>query len=74
VQRRGGDVHRLTTHGEGSINLTKLAEEFYRSARWLRIFTCRPVQLPRERVLELVSRPRESIESLIGGQTALLAS
>ena len=61
VQRRNGDVFRLTAHGEGSINLPKLAEEFYRSARWLRVFTCRPVQLKRERALELLTRSREEV-------------
>ncbi|HKW11249.1 MAG TPA: HD domain-containing protein, partial [Gemmatimonadaceae bacterium] len=53
VQRRNGEVFRLTTNGEGAINLPKLAEEFYRSARWLRVFTCRPVKLERDAVLSL---------------------
>jgi hypothetical protein len=61
VQRRNGEVHRLTTHGEGALNLTKLAEEFYRSARWLRVFACRPVELSRERVMALAVQPREEV-------------
>ncbi len=61
VQRRNGDVSRLTAHGEGAINLPKLAEEFYRSARWLRVFTCRPVQLRRDHVIDLVTRSREDV-------------
>ena len=73
VQRRSGEVFRLTTAGEGGINLPKLAEEFYRSARWLRVFTCRPVRLARERVLTLVARPREEVIGLLDRQATLLA-
>jgi len=73
VQRRSGEVFRLTTSGEGAINLPKLAEEFYRSARWLRVFTCRPVRLPRHGVLALATRPREEVVSLLHDGRALLA-
>ena len=64
VQRRGGEVFRLTASSVGgAINLPKLAEEFYRSARWLRVFTCRPVRLERDRVLALVTRSRDEVHS-----------
>jgi HD superfamily phosphohydrolase len=63
VQRRNGEVFRLTTGGESAINLPKLAEEFYRSARWLRVFTCRPVRLERDRVVALVSRDRDEVRA-----------
>jgi hypothetical protein len=65
VQRRSGEVFRLTGGGEGGINLPKLAEEFYRSARWLRVFTCRPVRVSRERVIALVSRSREEVRVVL---------
>lgn len=40
VRLRDESVVRLTNEGlPGAVNLPKLAEEFYRSARWLRIFT-----------------------------------
>jgi len=40
VRRPYGEVRRLTAAGwEGAINLPKLSEEFYRSARWLRVYT-----------------------------------
>ena len=40
IQRPYGDVRRVTAAGwEGVINLPRLSEEFYRSARWLRVFT-----------------------------------
>ena len=74
VQRRSGEVFRLTGSGEGGINLTKLAEEFYRSARWLRVFTCRPVRLERDRVIGLVSRPRADVRSMVdAGERVLRA-
>jgi HD superfamily phosphohydrolase len=52
VLRRDGSVDRLTQRSSGgAINLPKLSEDLYRSARWLRVFTVRPVQLTRETVL-----------------------
>jgi hypothetical protein len=40
VRLRGGGVVALTNEGlPGAVNLPKLADEFYRSARWLRVFT-----------------------------------
>jgi hypothetical protein len=55
VLRRDGTVELLTQRSSGStINLPKLSEELYRSARWLRVFTARPVQLTRESVLDLL--------------------
>jgi hypothetical protein len=38
--RRGGRVEQLTANGwEGAINLPRLSDELYRSARRLRVFT-----------------------------------
>jgi uncharacterized protein len=55
VQRRDGRIEHLTQQTSGgTINLPKLSEELYRSARWLRVFTARPVQLSRETVLTLL--------------------
>jgi len=56
VVRRDGSVQRLTASGlAGAINLPVMAEQLYRSARWLRVFTVRRIALPRERVLRVVS-------------------
>ena len=56
VLRRNGTVDLLTQHtSSGTINLPKLSEDLYRSARWLRVFTAKPVQLSREAVLSHVS-------------------
>src|SRR5688572_12204491 len=55
VLRRDGHVEHLTQRSSGgTINLPKLSEELYRSARWLRVFTARPVELSRETVLALL--------------------
>ena len=72
VQRRGGEVFRVTGSSTGAINLPKLAEEFYRSARWLRVFTCRPVRLDGDRVLTLVSRDRHRVCDLVERGDSLL--
>jgi len=73
VQRRTGEVFRLTTAGEGGINLPKLAEEFYRSARWFRVFTCRPARLSRDRVIGLIARSREEVRAALERNASLIA-
>ena len=56
VVRRDGSVQRLTPEGlSGSINLPVLADAFYQSARWLRVFTARPVTLSRDAVLHALA-------------------
>ena len=46
VVHRDGSVGRLTRQGlPGSINLPTLSDELYRSARVLRVFVARPIQL-----------------------------
>ncbi|HET9012049.1 MAG TPA: hypothetical protein VFN38_09570, partial [Gemmatimonadaceae bacterium] len=62
VQRRDGGVKRLTAAGwEGAINLPKLSEELYRSARWLRVFACRRVDLRREAIMLLATLPSPEV-------------
>ena len=77
VQRRGGEVARLTAAGwEGAINLPTLAEQFYRSARWLRVFVARDVAdrvtVPRDRLLALLRRPADEVRAMLRAGTALL--
>ncbi len=73
VLRRDGVVRRLTAQGwEGAINLPKLSEEFYRTARWLRVFTCRRMSLPREAVLRLALRSSAEVGRIISAGGALL--
>jgi HD superfamily phosphohydrolase len=74
VQRRTGAVRQLTAAGwEGAINLPTLSEQFYRSARWLRVFTCRRMTLARERVLDLATRPADEVRRLVREGRPLLA-
>lgn len=57
VLTRDGRVERLTSTGmAGSINLPVLADQLYRSARWLRVFTARRMTIPKRDVLEMLSR------------------
>ena len=45
VLEKDGGVRRVTQAGmAGTIDLPKLSDELYRSARWLRVFTARRVQ------------------------------
>ncbi|MES2180128.1 MAG: HD domain-containing protein [Gemmatimonadota bacterium] len=68
VRRRDGSVRRLTAEGwEGAVNLPKLSEELYGSARWLRVFACRRISLDRGAVVRLASlsgaEVRQKLES-----------
>jgi len=51
VKRRGGEIEMLTGEGwPGTINLPSLSEALYTSARWLRVFVARRIDIPRELV------------------------
>jgi hypothetical protein len=55
VQRRGGDVRRVTAAGwEGAINLPKLSDQLYHSARWLRVFTAHRARVEWPQVQRLI--------------------
>jgi HD superfamily phosphohydrolase len=64
VLRRDGGVRRLTAEGwEGAINLPKLSEELYGSARWLRVFACRRVAVEREEIIGLAILPASEVRA-----------
>lgn len=66
VLRRNGRVERLTSAGwEGSINLPTLSNDLYRSARWLRVFTARPVTLPAQPIHALLTKSPAEVRSTI---------
>jgi uncharacterized protein len=47
VLRRNGEIERLTGQGwPGAINLPSLSQELYLSARWLRVFVAKRMDLP----------------------------
>ncbi len=55
VLTRDGRVERLTSEGmAGAINLPMLADQLYRSARWLRVFTVKRVTISNDEVLRLL--------------------
>jgi HD superfamily phosphohydrolase len=74
VRRRSGEVRQLTAAGwEGAIDLPKISEQFYRSARWLRVFTCRRMSIDRRRFLDLVVRPAAEVRRALSERRPLLA-
>ena len=72
VRRRDGSVRRLTAAGwEGAMNLPKLSEELYGSARWLRVFAATRVPVARAAVIRLASLPTDQVRSRLGSGTLL---
>ncbi|HEY4216196.1 MAG TPA: HD domain-containing protein [Gemmatimonadaceae bacterium] len=73
VQRPYGEVRRVTAAGwEGAINLPKISEEFYRSARWLRVYTSPRVALDPAKVVALASKSAAEVRALLNGAQRLL--
>lgn len=73
VQRRDGEVRRLTAAGwEGAINLPKLSDEFYHSARWLRVYTAQRLALKPDAVIRLASRSAAEVRERLESGKALL--
>ena len=73
VLRRNGEVRRLTGEGlEGAINLPVLSNQLYRSARWLRVFVARPVELKKRAVLSLAQMPESEVRRRVADGTRLL--
>ena len=69
VQRRTGGVRRVTAEGwEGAINLPKLSEELYRSARWLRVYTAKRIELDPAAIVNLACAARTEIAARLDGR------
>ena len=74
VQRPYGEVRRLTAEGwEGAINLPKLSDEFYRSARWLRVFTTPRIALNPSAIIRMANMSREEVSERVTRGKPLLA-
>ncbi len=59
IVRRGGEVEQLTSEGLArAINLPKLSEQLYRSARWLRIFAAERREVDAGELLTELTRSR----------------
>jgi HD superfamily phosphohydrolase len=73
VQRSYGEVKRLTAEGwKGAINLPKLSEEFYRSARWLRVYTSERIAVNPTSVVRLANRSADEVRDRLKAGTSLL--
>lgn len=66
-------MRRLTAEGwEGAMNLPKLSEELYRSARWLRVFTKTRMQIDRSKVLRLATMNAAEVRARLSQGQPLL--
>ena len=75
VRRRDGSVRRLTAAGwEGAVNLPKLSEELYGSARWLRVFTAHRVAMSRDAVIHLAHLSADEVRSRLATGSLLTTS
>jgi hypothetical protein len=73
VQRPYGEVRRVTAAGwEGAINLPKLSDELYHSARWLRVYTAVRVAIDPNKVIALASLSRDEVRSRLDRGAGLL--
>jgi len=73
MQRRDGRVEQLTAAGwEGAINLPRLSDELYRSARRLRVFTTDRAPVPEARVLAALREEADVVRARLDAGTALL--
>ena len=56
VRRRDGSVRLLTAEGwQGAVNLPRLSEELYGSARWLRVFVAGRTRIDATKILALAA-------------------
>jgi HD superfamily phosphohydrolase len=73
VVRRNGEVKRLTGSGlDGAMHLPRLADELYRSARWLRVFVARPVTMDRKAIVRLAARSEREVRARVANEESLL--
>lgn len=72
LRTRTGEVERLTGEGvAGQFGLPRVADELYRSARRLRIFTAAPVSRDLIAARELVALSPRELESRLGHRALL---
>ena len=73
MQRRDGRVEQLTAAGwEGAINLPRLSDELYRSARQLRVFVADRGAVDAERVLPVLRMPADEVRDRVSRRVSLL--
>ena len=73
LQRRDGRVVHLTAEGwEGAINLPRLSDELYRSARRLRVFTANRAPVPSAAVLHTLRLEADAVRDRLDRGAPLL--
>jgi len=73
MQRRDGRVVHLTADGwEGALNLPRLSDELYRSARRLRVFTADRAPVPTERVVNVLRMDAADVRAKLDAGLPLL--
>lgn len=71
--RRDGRVEQLTAAGwDGAMNLPRLSEELYRSARRLRVLTANRAPVPAEQVLAVLRLDADEVRGRLAGGAPLL--
>jgi len=71
--RRDGRVQHLTASGfEGALNLPRLSDELYRSARRLRVFTANRAAVPADAVLTALRLDGEAVRARLDAEAPLL--
>ena len=66
-------MRRITDSGlAGALNLPILGEQLYHSARWLRVFTCRPVDVSPDRLTSALLRDEADVRERIASGRGLL--
>jgi hypothetical protein len=71
--RRDGSVEQLTDRGwEGAINLPRLSDELYKSARRLRVFTTDRAPVPEQAILSLVAMTADEVRGRLDRGLLLL--
>lgn len=75
MRRRDGRVELLTAAGwDGAMNLPRLSDEFYRSARRLRVFTADRAPIPTDAVLRVLQQDAASVRDRLDRGVALIGS
>ncbi|GAB1344929.1 HD domain-containing protein [Gemmatimonas sp.] len=73
MQRRDGRVVHLTAEGwEGALNLPRLSDELYRSARRLRVLTANRAVVPEQQVLRVLRMEASEVAAQLDRGDALL--
>ncbi len=73
MQRRDGRIEQLTAAGwEGDINLPRLSDELYRSARRLRVFTANRTPVPEQRILAVLRRDADDVRDQLARGVSML--